>query len=162
MKSGIQAPGFACSANLGLPCGWGAVRALWALNRVPAADHTPSVQAAIQASVDFLLGYDVARADYPYYERISSSWFKFGYPLGYVTDVLLNLEALAGAGCGGDPRLDGALDLVLSRQDGEGRWKMEYSYQGKMWADIEKKGQPSKWVTLRALRVLKQVRGGSS
>ncbi len=155
MKSGLQAPGFVCSANYGLPCGWGAVRALWALGRVPAADRTPVIQAAIQASVDFLLGYDVARADYPYYERISSSWFKFGYPLGYVTDVLLNLEALGEAGCGGDPRLDGALDLVLSKQDGEGRWKMEYSYHGKMWADVEKKGKPSKWVTLRALRVLK-------
>jgi hypothetical protein len=32
---------------------------------------------------------------------------------------------------------------------------MEYGYHGKMWADVEKKGQPSKWVTLRALRVVK-------
>jgi hypothetical protein len=137
------------------------VRALWALNPVPAAGRTPAVEAAIRASVDFLLGYDVARADYPYYERISSSWFKFGYPLGYVTDVLLNLEALAEAGCGGDPRLNGAVELVLSKQDEGGRWKMEYSYRGKMWIDIEKKGKPSKWVTLRALRVLKQIYGGS-
>ncbi len=34
---------------------------------------------------------------------------------------------------------------------------MEYSYNGKMWADVEVKGQPSKWVTLRALRVIKAV-----
>jgi len=156
-RSGIQAPGFVCSANYGLPCGWGAVRVLWALNRVPVASRTPAVEAAVEASTDFLLRYDVARADYPYHERISSSWFKFGYPLGYVTDVLLNLEALAEAGCGGDPRLNEAVEFVLSKQDEQDRWKMEYSYNGKMWADVEKKGKPSKWVTLRALRVLRTV-----
>ncbi len=154
-RGGVQSPGFVCSANYGLPCGWGAVRALWALNRVPSAERTPVVAAAIEASVDFLLHYDVARADYPYQERISSSWFKFGYPLGYVTDVLLNLEALVEAGCGDDPRLAEAVEGVLSKQNAQGRWKMEYSYHGKMWADIEQKGRPSKWVTLRALRVLK-------
>jgi len=156
-KGGVQAPGFVCSANYGLPCAWGAVRALWALNRVPATGRTPAVEAAIEASTGFLLSHDVARADYPHKERISSSWFKFGYPLGYVTDVLLNLEALAEAGCGGDPRLSEAIELVLSKQDEQGRWKMDYSYNGKMWADVEVKGQPSKWVTLRAMRALKQM-----
>jgi len=116
-KGGIQAPGFVCSANYSLPCAWGAVRVLWALNRVPATGRTPAVEAATEASTDFLLRYDVARADYPYHERISSSWFKFGYPLGYVTDVLLNLEALVEAGCSGDQRLNEAIELVLSKQD---------------------------------------------
>ena len=157
-RSGLQAPGFVCSGNYGLPCAWGAVRVLWALNHVPPAGRTPAVEAAIEACADFLLSYDVARADYPYKERISSGWFKFGYPLGYVTDVLLNLEALVEAGCGGDPRLDEAVGLVLAKQDERGRWRMEYSYNGKMWADVEVKGQPSKWVTLRALRVLKRTR----
>ncbi|RLC66757.1 MAG: nitrogen fixation protein NifH [Chloroflexi bacterium] len=156
-RSGIQAPGFVCAANYGLPCAWGAVRALWALNHAPPADRTSEVEAAIEASTDFLLSYDVARANYPHQERISSSWFKFGYPLGYVTDVLLNLEVLLEAGYGSDPRLRPAIELVLSKQDRQGRWKMEYSYNGKMWADVEKKGEPSKWVTLRALRVLNGV-----
>ena len=161
-KSGIQGPGFFCSANYGLPCGWGAVRALWALNRVPTGGRTPAVETAIAASTEFLLRHDVARADYPFQKRISSSWFKFGYPLGYVTDVLLNLEALAEAGCGGDPRLSETVDLVLSKQNEQGRWKMEYSYNGKMWADVEQKGQLSKWVTLRAIRMLKGLGGGKN
>jgi hypothetical protein len=156
-KSGVQAPGFYCSANYDLPCGWGAVRALWALNAVPAEDRTPVVEAAVETAIDFLLSYDVARADYPYKERVNSSWFKFGYPLGYVTDVLLNLEVLAEAGQGGDPRLDEAIELVLSKQDEQGRWPMEYSYNGKMWIDVEEKGKPSKWVTLRAARMLKRM-----
>jgi hypothetical protein len=77
--------------------------------------------------------------------------------LGYVTDVLLNLEVLAEAGCGDDDRLKEAVDLVLSKQDEQGRWNLEYSYKGKLWYDIEKKGKPSKWVTLRVLRVLKKI-----
>jgi len=161
-RSGVQAPGFVCSANYGLPCAWGAVRVLWALNRVAVIGRTSVVEAAIEASTDFLLRYDVARAEYPYYERISSSWFKFGYPLGYVTDVLLNLEALVEAGCGDDPRLNEAVGFVLSKQDEQGRWKMEYSYNGKMWADVEVKGQPSKWVTLRAARVVRRFYGSSA
>ena len=156
-RGGVQGPGFVCSANYGLPCAWGAVRALWALNRVPAAGRTPVVEAAIEASTSFLLSYDIARADYPYKERINSSWFKFGYPLGYVTDVLLNLEALTEAGHGDDSRLGEAIELILSKQDEQGRWKLEYSYNGKMWADVEEKDKPSKWVTLRALRMLKRV-----
>ncbi len=135
------------------------MRALWALSRVPVARRSPSVEAAIGVSSEFLLSFDIARADYPHKERISSSWFKFGYPLGYVTDVLLNLEALAEAGYGADPRLGKAVEWVLSKQEQDGRWKMKYGYQGKMWADIEKKGQASKWVTLRAVRMLKMIQG---
>jgi hypothetical protein len=158
-KGGVQAPGFVCSANYGLPCGWGAVRVLWAFNRVPSGEGSRVVKAAIESTADFLLSYDVARAEYPYKERINSSWFKFGYPLGYVTDVLLNLEALAEAGYGSDPRLAEAVEMVLSKQDDQGRWKLEYSYNGKTWINVEEKGKPSKWVTLRALRVLKAVNG---
>jgi len=87
--------------------------------------------------------------------RPSSSWFKFGYPIGYITDVLQNLEVLAALGQARDARLANALGLVLGKQDDQGRWSLEYTYNGKTWVDIEKKGQSSKWVTLRALRVLK-------
>lgn len=153
--SGLRGPGFVCAYNTGLPCAWGAVRALWALNRVPPAGRTAVVEAAIEAGADFLLASDVARADYPSAGRISPHWFQFGYPLAYVADLLLNLEVLAEAGYAHDPRLAGAVTLVLSKQDDQGRWKLEHSH--KTWAAIEKKGRPSKWVTLRALRVLKKV-----
>lgn len=155
-RSGNCAPGFACTANNDLPCAWGAVKAMLGLAKIPPAARTPSVQAAIQAGLDFLLSHDPAAADYPsgYKDKPSRSWFQFGYPLGYVTDVLQNLEVLTLLGLGGDPRLSPGYELLLSKQDAQGRWKMEYTYNGKTWVDIETKGQPSKWVTLRALRVL--------
>ena len=156
-RGGVQGPGFRCSANYDLPCAWGAVRALWALGRVPVDERTPAVGSAIEASARFLLSYDLARADYPHKERVSSRWFQLGYPMGYVTDVLLNLQALVQVGYGNDPRLRSAVDVVLSKVDGQGRWSLEHHYNGKMWVDVEARGTPSKWVTLRALRVLKRV-----
>ncbi len=105
-------------------------------------------------AAEFLLSRDLAKADYPAWQRISGEWFKFGFPLSYTADVLEALLALAEAGYARDKRLQNAYDRVLSKRDADGRWAMKHSLNGKMWADIEVKGKPSKWVTLRALRVL--------
>jgi len=157
LKSGVCGPGFCCSANDKLPCAWGAVKVLRALARVPQAERTPIMQAALDAAVDFLFSVDPSTADYPagYSDKPSRSWLRFGFPVFYVTDVLQTVEALTDAGCGGDPRLAAAYDLILSKRDKAGCWKMEYSYKGKTWVDVEERGKPSKWATLRALRVLK-------
>jgi len=60
-------------------------------------------------------------------------------------------------GHGEDPRLEPAFEWIARKQGSQGRWKLENTLNGKTWADIEKKGRPSKWVTLRVLRVLKQA-----
>jgi hypothetical protein len=155
-QSGTAGPGFACGVNLGQPCGWGAAKALKALSAIPPEQRTLPVQRAIEAGVEFLLSRDPAVADYPYTERVSSTWFKFGFPLSYWSDVLESTALLVESGYGSHPRLANALQFILGKQDAQGRWKLENSLKGKMWVDIEKKGKPSKWVTLRALRVLKR------
>ena len=48
-----------------------------------------------------------------------------------------------------------AIEWLLAKQDERGRWRNEYAYNGKTWVDFERQGQPSKWVTLRASRVLR-------
>jgi hypothetical protein len=156
-KSGTSGPLFACAANAGLPCAWGAVKAMLALSKVPPSLRTRRMSAAIDQGLEFLLSHDPAVADYPFGfgNKPNSSWFKFGYPIAYVTDVLQNLEVLSALGKAQDSRLTHAIELVGDKQDAQGRWRLEYSYDGKTWVDIERKGQPSKWVTLRALRVLK-------
>lgn len=156
-KSGTSGPGFACAMNLGLPCAWGAIKSLLALGKLPGSHRTPLVEEAIEQGVELLLSRDPAVADYPFGvgTKPSGNWFRFGYPLGYVADVLQNLEALAMLGYARDPRLANALALVEGKQDAQGRWRLEYTVNGKMWVDIEKKGEPSKWVTLRAVRVLR-------
>lgn len=157
--AGKCGPDFACGANNKLPCAWGAVKVMLALGRWPADRRTPLMQRAIERGIDFLLGTDPALAGYPngWAEKPSGNWWKFGFPVFYVTDLLQNVEALIAVGCGRDPRLAHALDVIREKQDGGGRWALEYDYAGKTWCDFGPKKQPSPWVTIRALRVLKAV-----
>lgn len=161
LRSGNSGPGFLCSANDHQPCAWGAVKAMLALSKVPEVDRTPAIQEAIRLGTEFLLSRDPAAADYPmgYSDKPNRSWFKFGYPIAYVTDVLQNLEVLTALGYGEDSRLKPALEMLLAKRDADGRWSLEYTYNGKTWVDVEVKGKPSKWVTLRAMRVLKRASG---
>lgn len=156
-KSGTAGPGFACGLNRGQPCGWGATKALRGLSAIPVEHRTAAIQRAIEVGVAFLLSHDLAVADYPYIERVSSSWFKFGFPLSYQSDLLETTAALVDLGYGRDPRLSHALQFILSKQDAAGRWLMERSLNGKTLVAIEEKGKVSKWLTLRALRVLKRT-----
>ena len=151
-------PGFRCGANSGRPCAWGATKAVLALARVPVERRSAAVAGALSAGVDFLLSRDPAVADYPMppdNTRPSSSWFKLGFPSGYVADVLQVLEALCETGAAGDARLGSAFNWLLTQRDAEGRWANRYTYESKMVRNIDRAGRPSKWVTLRALGVLR-------
>jgi hypothetical protein len=153
-KSG---PLFACGANNGMSCAWGGAKVLLALGKWPAERRTPLVQKSIQAGVDFFFSVDPAGAAYPSGNnpKPSSSWWKFGFPVFYVTDLLQVVEALAGLGYGPDPRLAGTVDLIRQKQASDGTWALEYDYRGKTWVEFGSKGKPNPWVTVRALRALK-------
>lgn len=151
----VAGPGFVCGANMKKPCAWGAVKSLRALANLPERLRSARVKKATAMTAEFLFSRDLAKADYPFTERVSGEWFKFGFPLSYTSDVLEALLALSEAGYGKDQRLKNAIELVFSKRGADGRWAMKHSLNGKMWVDIEAKGTPSKWVTLRALRVLK-------
>ena len=130
-----------------------------ALGKWPKKRRTPVIQRAIEAGVGFLFSVDPADATYPsgWSTKPSGNWWKFGFPVFYVTDLLQVVEALVALGYSHDPRLSRALDLIREKQDGDGRWPLEYDYTGKTWADFGAKKEANKWVTLRALRVLKTV-----
>jgi len=117
------------------------------------------IDRAIQVGADFLLGTDPAGAAYPTGgpEKPNSSWWKFGFPVFYVTDVLQNAAALAANGFASDPRLQNALDLIRNKQDANGCWLLEYDYAGKTWGTYGEKRQPNPWVTLRACSLLRQA-----
>lgn len=152
-------PTFACGYNHKLPCAWGGVKVLLALSRLPKEQCTPLIQHAIQEGVDFLLSVDPARAAYPTRtnRKPSDRWWKLGFPVFYVTDLLQLVEVLVRLGYGTDPRLSPALTLLRDKQDANGRWALEYNYTGKTWVEFGEKNQPNKWVTLRVLRVLKAI-----
>lgn len=157
--AGKCGPTFACGANNKLSCAWGGVKVMLAFSKLPMEQRTPLITDAIQHGVDFFFHVDPATAAYPtgYAEKPSGNWWKFGFPVFYVSDVLQIAEALVGLGYGGDPRLYNVLDLIREKQDQDGRWLLEYDYTGKTWIDFGNKRQPNPWVTLRALRVLKAL-----
>ena len=157
--SGKCGPVFACGSNNMLPCAWGGVKVMLAFGKLPIENRTPIIEAAIQQGIDFLFSVDPAEATYPsgWNEKPSGNWWKFGFPVFYVTDLLQNVEALVRLGYGSDPRLSHALQIIQNKQDVEGRWPLEYTYTGKTWVDFGLKKQPNKWVTLRAVRVLKDA-----
>jgi hypothetical protein len=151
-------PTFACGANNKLPCAWGGVKVMLAFSKLPEEKRTPLIKKAIKHGVDFFLGIDPATAEYPsgWADKPSGNWWKFGFPVFYVTDLLQLAEALVALGYGRDKRLK-ALDIIRGKQNEHGQWLMEYDYTGKTWLDFGKKKQPNEWVTLRALRVLKSM-----
>ena len=152
-------PTFACGSNNKLPCAWGGAKVMLAFSVLPQERRTTLIENAIQHGVDFLFSVDPAEATYPsgWSDKPSGNWWKFGFPVFYVTDILQIVEALVGLGYGNDPRLKNALDLIREKQDETGRWPLEYSYTAKTWVDFGPKKEPNKWVTLRALRVFKAV-----
>jgi len=156
--SGTSGPGFACAANDGRSCAWGAVKEMLAVARVPVSRRSGLMNRAVAAGVEFLLSVDPATADYPTPAGDtgpSGMWFKLGFPSAYVTDVLQNLEVLAELGYARDPRVAHGVDWLLGQRTGEGRWLNRHAYNAKTTVDVERQGAPSKWVTLRACTVLK-------
>jgi hypothetical protein len=90
-----------------------------------------------------------------------SDWTRFAFPTWWHYDVLRALEYLRHAGVTPDNRVAEAIELVESKRDSNGRWPLEIRYPGQMPVEIDEgQGRPSRWNTLRALRVLDWYSGG--
>jgi len=164
LAEAVLRDGFRCCYNAGaagdrrswLPCAWGAIKVLRAFAAIPVPQRSSKTSEAIQDGIEFLRSSDLAAADYPNVHGISRRWFRLGFPLGYDSDILEGLEVLTGLGWGEDRRLRGAVELLLGKQDTVGRWPLERTLN-RTWVPFGQCGEPSKWVTLRALRTLAGV-----
>lgn len=93
-------------------------------------------------------------------EVINPDWLQFSYPTRWYYDVLRGLDYFRAAGSHQDERMSEAVDIVRSKQQRDGRWLLENTHPGKVHFQLEDgDGQPSRWNTLRALRVLKWFDG---
>jgi len=145
------------------PCLWGVVKALSAFAELPADARSPAVKEAISEGVELFLSFRFA--DEGNERTITDpNWRRLGFPLYYQSDLLEALGVLTRLGYGEDERLQALLPLILAKQDEQGRWPLEHdgNWQGQGLVTVEKVGQPSKWITLRALRVLKQAVAGGT
>ncbi|MFI5042724.1 MAG: hypothetical protein ACHQNA_12920, partial [Acidimicrobiales bacterium] len=88
-------------------------------------------------------------------EVIDPSWLQFSFPTWYHYDVLRGLEYLREAGVGPDDQVAEAVGVVEGARDPDGRWPLGNVYAGEAHIQMEGgEGEPSRWNTLRALRVL--------
>ena len=83
-------------------------------------------------------------------------WLHPGFPNAWFYDVVRVLDYLRQARPAPDPRMDEALGIVESKRDADGRWPLDHAYHDASLVDFgEAEGQPSRWITLRALRTLR-------
>jgi hypothetical protein len=94
-------------------------------------------------------------------ELADSTWTRFSYPHRWFYDVLRGLDYFRNTGLEPDPRLDEAIDLVENKRGADGRWLLENPHSGKVHFEMEKQGEPSRWITLHALRVLDWFASGA-
>ena len=136
------------------PCGWGCVKVLRGFAAIPMGRRSFPVRQAIARGTALLLSHNLAQDPSPSRVDAPSHWLRFGFPLGYGSDLLEALLVLADLGTVSGQ--DHAIQIVLDKQDAAGRWRLERALPN-TWADFGATGEPNKWVTLRALRVLRAI-----
>ena len=139
-------------------CHMGVVKALKALAEIPPNKRSEAIMKKIEEGVEYLLIHHIHKRSHNLNRVSKPGWLRFGFPLMYQTDVLEILGIVTKLGYR-DGRMQEAVDLVLSKQDDQGRWKLQNVFPGRFQVDIEPVGMPSKWITLRALMVLKRFYG---
>jgi hypothetical protein len=93
---------------------------------------------------------------------VRPSMTRFSFPPRWYYDVLRGLEHFREAGAGRDERLQDAIGLVRRKRRPDGRWPLQNRHPGKTFFEMEKPGRPSRWNTLRAMRVLRWWEGEGS
>jgi len=136
-------------------CHMGAVKTVKALAEIPENKRNTAVEQTIKTGAEYFLLHHVFKSSHNLDKIPKPGWLKFGFPLMYQTDVLEILGVLTSLGYH-DKRMQEAIDLVVSKQDAQGRWILENTYNGRYQVNIETKEKPSKWITFHALRVLKR------
>ena len=127
-----------------------------------ATGGSPAVKAARSRGQEYLLSRQL-------FKRLSTGepiepdrkggpgWTQFSYPAGWRYDILRGLDYLRNAGVAPDPRMAEAIEIVASQRDADGRWALGIMHPEEVIAEPGiTEGSPSRWNTLRAMRVLRR------
>jgi len=136
-------------------CHSGAVKAIKALAAIPEKKRPAKVRQTIEAGAEYFLRHHIFKRSHNLSRVAKPKWMKFGFPTMWDGDALEVFDLLTQLGYR-DPRMQDAAELILSKRDASGRWSLENTYNGRFQFDIEKQGEPSKWVTLISLRALER------
>lgn len=109
---------------------------------------------SIARGIEFLLLHKLFRS-HRTGNIVDSKMTRFSFPTGWRYDVLRALDFLQIVKAFKDERMNESIELVVKRRDAEGKWNLQNRHPGRYYFDMEVVGQPSRWNTLRSLRVLK-------
>ncbi|MCJ7656767.1 MAG: hypothetical protein MUO55_03175 [Candidatus Atribacteria bacterium] len=135
-------------------CHMGVVKTVKALAEIPITQRNKEVKNTIEEGVEYLLKHHIHKRSHDLSRVSKPGWLRLGFPLMYQDDILEILGILTRLGYH-DERMQEAIDRLILKQDNQGRWKLESTFNGRFQTNIEQKGKPSKWITLNALKVLK-------
>lgn len=113
-----------------------------------------TVRAAQRRGREFLMAHLLFRS-HRTGAIIRPEFVRFAFPPRWHYDILRALDHFRDVGAPRDPRLAEAIEIVRSSQQPDGRWRLQHFYKGKVYFELERRGAPSRWNTLRAMRVLK-------
>jgi len=139
-------------------CYMGGIKALSAFSLIPLRKRSNKLKAIIAQELETCLQNRVYfyRVDPKGLPAIKRAWLKFAFPRYWRSDVLEAADVIAGLGVH-DNRIQDALGLIRSKQQSDGRWLLDFSETKRAWIQLDEEGAPSKWVTLRALRTLRNA-----
>jgi hypothetical protein len=120
-----------------------------------ATGGSPELAAARRRAEEYLLERKLFRRKSTG-DVVNAAWLQFSFPVRWHYDVLRGLEYFREAGDPPDPRVDEAMELLRSKQQPDGTWLLENTHPGRVHFTLEDgDGRPSRWNTMRALRVLR-------
>lgn len=114
----------------------------------------PELERAAAASREFILQHRLFKSDHTG-AVIREDFLRLAFPPRYKYNVLKALDYFRAAGHSWDERMQDAMAILLSKRGPDGRWPLQAPHPGQVHFRMEEPGQPSRWNTLLALRVLK-------
>jgi len=141
-------------------CFHGTICALEGLSEVREEHLTKETRETIGRAAEFLLMHRLYKSDHHGYSVINQTWMRLEFPWFWGYSVLRGLDVLTKLGYVNDERLEDAAEDLLKKRREDGTWMLKSAPIGRMQANIEKRDEPSKWVTLIALRILKRLSAG--
>jgi hypothetical protein len=129
------------------------------LDHERATGPSAAVTTARRRGLDYLLDRGLLRRRSTG-EIIDAAWIRCSFPTRWRYDILRALDHLCAAGVEPDERIEEAVALLAAKRDSRGRWMLEHTHPGDVHVPMERQGQPSRWNTLRAMRMLRWAQQG--
>ncbi len=137
-------------------CFMGTITPLDAFSEMPKKLLTSKMMKTMKRGVEFLLMHRLYKSDHHAFKTINEYWLLLMFPQ-FFYDILRGLSVVTKLGYTLDSRIDDALANIMNKRLSTGEWPVERTHSGAMHVTTERKGLPSKWITLEVLRVLKRV-----